>query len=68
MLIDFEHLKKNKESYVSHFLFAFPISISMIISGIGLMIHCFLPFLFVDIGSKCLQNNILKIQERRCPK
>lgn len=47
-----EHLRENNMYYGEHVLFAAPQAIRMMVGGILLMIHAFIPGLFPRIGSR----------------
>ena len=47
-----QHLRDNNMYWGEHVLFAVPQAIRMIVGGIMLMIHAFIPGLFPRIGSR----------------
>jgi hypothetical protein len=47
-----DHLRENNMYYGEHVLFAVPQSIRMIVGGVMLMVHAFIPGLFPRIGSR----------------
>ena len=47
-----EHLKENNMYYGEHVLFASSEAIRMMVGGVMLMIHAFIPGLFPRIGSR----------------
>lgn len=55
-----KHLEKNNETYVSHFLFAVKVGMSLIFRGTLFIIHAFLPI--CEIPKKWnLENTLVKI-------
>lgn len=47
-----EHLRENNMYYGEHVLFAVPQAIRMMVGGILLIVHAFIPGLFPRIGSR----------------
>lgn len=47
-----DHLRENNMYWGEHVLFAVPQSIRMIVGGVMLMVHAFIPGLFPRIGSR----------------
>lgn len=53
--MNFNHLKEVDESWWQHFRFAFPMACRMLVGGLGILVHAFLPFLFVTTGSSTIR-------------
>ena len=47
----FSHLKEQNIGYWRHWLFAFQFGLLMIIVGVCVVIHAFIPSLFTETGS-----------------
>lgn len=47
-----EHLRENNMYWGEHVLFAAPQAIRMVVGGVLLMVHAFIPGLFPKIGSR----------------
>ncbi len=53
--MNFRHLRDVDESWWQHFWFAFPMACRMLLGALGILVHAFLPFLFVTTGSDCIR-------------
>ncbi len=49
-----DHPASAGESWAEHFMIAFRFGLAFIGAGLALMVHAFLPFLFVRTGSETL--------------
>jgi len=47
-----EHLRENNMYWGEHVLFALPHAIRMVVGGVMLLIHAFIPGLFRNIGTR----------------
>jgi hypothetical protein len=47
-----EHLRENNMYWGEHVLFALPQAIRMVVGGVMLLIHAFIPGLFRNIGTR----------------
>ncbi len=61
-----DHPREAGETYGQHLCFALKIASRLIFSGLALMIHGFLPFLFVHTASKTIRNCHGVLDERAC--
>lgn len=59
-----EHPRSIGESYFQHLRFACHIGFTMVVGGLTLIIHAFLPFLFLNTGSNRLFNLMNKVVQR----
>lgn len=51
-----EHLRENNMYWGEHVLFALPHAIRMMVGGVMLLIHAFIPGVFRNIGSRVTTN------------
>lgn len=51
-MVNFNHLKENNTSYITHLNKAFYIGVTMIIGGFLCCIHALCPFIFTESASK----------------
>ncbi len=61
------HLCETKENYLEHFLFTFSLSLWLLVAGITLLIHSFIPFAFVHNTSKHIKK-INDVMQKRLNK
>jgi hypothetical protein len=61
------HLSETKENYLEHFLFTFSLALWLLVAGATLLIHSFLPFLFVHHTSKHIKK-INDVMQKRSNK
>ena len=59
------HLVETEENYFEHFLFAFAISMWILLTGFILMCHAFFPFLFRVTASSSIRKVSEVMQKRR---
>jgi heme/copper-type cytochrome/quinol oxidase subunit 1 len=59
-----QHPKSVNETYLQHMKFALLFGMTMIIGGIGCLIHAVLPFLFIQTGTNYLIKLIHYVMDR----